>query len=581
MGITNILSLIGGVALFLFGMSVMGEALEKRAGSQLNSLLGKLTSNPVKGFVLGAGVTAIIQSSSATTVMLVGFVNSGVMSLSNAIPIIMGSNVGTTITSWILSLTGLEGDSLFIKLLKPTSFTPVLAVIGIVFYSFLKDAKKKDIGMILLGFSVLIFGMDTMSSAVKPLANMPEFGNLLLLFENPALGVIAGALLTAIIQSSSASVGILQALSVTGAVTYGSAIPIIMGQNIGTCATALISSIGANKNAKRVAIVHLLFNILGTVIILVLFYVLNAFLRFAFIDLTIDQAGIAIVHTAFNVLCTLILLPCAKLLEKLAVLIVKEKSHIPEKASLLDHRLLNTPPVAIEQCRTVTVAMATKTVDSLKNAFDLLDNYNEKIAKTVREDEDQVDIYEDEIGSYLVKLSAQDLSPKDSLEVSKLLHMIGDIERLSDHAVNIVESAAEMYQKKLSFSTAAGNELKVIISAILEILDTSYVSFAYNNVQLAAKVEPLEEVIDRLQIVIKNNHITRLKNNECTIELGFILADLLTDFERVADHCSNIAGCVIEIAHNSLGMHGYTQSLKTDEDFNACVGEYEKKYAIV
>ena len=576
----SVLQLLGGVALFLFGMSVMGEALEKSAGRQLKSLLSNITSNPIKGFALGLVVTAIIQSSSATTVMLVGFVNSGIMTLSGAVPIIMGANVGTTITAWILSLTGLEGDNIVIQLLKPSSFTPVLAVIGVVLFCFLKDPKKKDIGSILLGFSVLIFGMETMSGAVAPLAESEKFAQMLLLFRNPLFGIAAGAVITAIIQSSSASVGILQALSSTGIVTYGTAIPIIMGQNIGTCATAMISSIGANKNAKRVAMVHLYFNIIGTVVILSVFYILNAIIGFSFIETNIDEAGIAVVHTAFNLICTAMLLPFGKLLEKLAVLTVKDDKSA-EKHTLLDRRLLGTPSVAIQQCRAVTVTMAETSASSIKNAFGLLDSYSDKTEKLVHSQENEVDIYEDEIGSYLLELTSQDLSATDSVEVTKMLHMISDLERLSDHAVNIAESASEMHTKKLSFSSAASHELKVLISAIGEIIDLACDCMKSNSIETAKKVEPLEEVIDRLQSRIKSNHIERLQNNECTIELGFILTDILTDLERIADHCSNIAGCVIEIAHNSLGMHSYTQSLKRgNEEYEEMIKEYSVKYPI-
>ncbi len=581
MDFTNVLKLIGGVALFLFGMSVMGDALEKSAGSKLSSLLGKLTSNPIKGFALGAAVTALIQSSSATTVMMVGFVNSGVMTLANVIPIIMGANVGTTITSWILSLSGLSGDSFLITILKPTSFTPVLAAIGIVFYLFIKDSKKKDIGLILLGFSVLIFGMDYMTSAVEPLAEVPEFQELLLLFKNPILGILAGAVLTAIIQSSSASVGILQALSATGAVTFGAAIPIILGQNIGTCVTALISSVGANKNAKRVAMVHLSFNVIGATLAMILFYSLNAILNFAFVDALVDHTGIALVHTVFNIFCTVCLLPFCKQFEKLACLIIKDKEGSDEKLSLLDDRLLEAPAVAIERCRNVAVTMSEIALGSLKKSFNLLQNYDKKIFDEIQSEEDAVDTYEDEIGSYLLKLTKRDISEKDSLEVTKLFHMIGDLERLSDHAVNIAESALEMNEKGVSFSEGAKKEIGVMIGAVSEILDNAMKSFSENDIQMAVRIEPLEEVIDSLQMDIRSNHIARLQKGDCTIELGFILSDLLTNLERVADHCSNIAGCVIEIAHNSLGMHSYTDALRRgNEVYDKYFEDYSKKYAL-
>ncbi|MBQ8496297.1 MAG: Na/Pi cotransporter family protein [Clostridia bacterium] len=581
MDFTNILKLLGGVALFLFGMSVMGDALEKSAGSRLSSLLGKLTSNPLKGFALGLAVTAIIQSSSATTVMLVGFVNSGIMTLANVIPVIMGANVGTTVTAWILSLSGLSGDSFIITMLKPTSFTPILAAIGVVLYLFIKDSKKKDIGLILLGFSVLIFGMDYMTAAVEPLAEVPEFRELLLLFKNPIFGILAGAVLTAIIQSSSASVGILQALSTTGAVTFGAAIPIILGQNIGTCVTALISSIGANKGAKRVAMVHLSFNVIGATLVMILFYSLNAIFNFSFVDSLVDHKGIALVHTAFNIFCTLCLLPFCKQFEKLACFLVKDKGG-DEKQSLLDDRLLEAPSIAIERCRSVAVTMADIAFGSLQKSFLLLEQFDKKKFEEIQKEEDTVDIYEDEIGSYLLKLTNLDLSKNDSLEVTKLFHMIGDLERLSDHAVNVAESALEMNEKGVSFSSGAKKELSVMIAAVSEILESAMKSFSENNIQLASRIEPLEEVIDELQAAIRSNHIARLQHGECTIELGFILSDLLTNLERISDHCSNIAGCVIEIAHNSFGMHGYTDSQRRgNEVYDKYFEEYSKKYSLV
>ena len=581
MDFTNILTLIGGICLFLFGMTVMGDALEKSAGSQLKSLLARMTSNPIKGFILGAAVTAIIQSSSATTVMLVGFVNSGLMTLSAVIPVIMGANVGTTITAWILSLMGVGDDNFFMTMLKPTSFTPILAVIGIILFIFLKNAKKKDIGLILLGFSVLIYGMDIMTDAVSPLKESEAFKSILLMFDNPLLGVLAGAVITATIQSSSASVGILQALSVTGAVTFGSAIPIIMGQNIGTCVTAMISSIGANINARRVAMVHMYFNIIGTVSLLSLFYIANAIFDFGFIGLPVDEKYIAIVHTAFNAGCTLLLLPCHKLLEKLAILTVRDKKGTEEKISLFDDRLLTTPSVAIDRCHNVTVDMAKLAVASLLKSLTLFDKYDKKMLEEIDKEEDKVDIYEDEIGSYLVKLSKCDLSERDSLEVTKLLHIIGDLERISDHAVNLAESAREINDKKISFSTQAKKELGIMMDAIREILGASLDAFVENSPERAAIVEPLEEVLDTLKDRIKSNHIKRLQNNECTIELGFILSDLLTNLERISDHCSNVAGCVIEIAHSSLGMHGYTKALRRgNEIYDNYYKEYSQKYAL-
>ena len=581
MDFTNILALVGGVALFLFGMSIMGEALEKSAGSRLSSLLGKLTSNPIKGFALGAAVTAIIQSSSATTVMMVGFVNSGVMSLANVIPIIMGANVGTTITAWILSLSGLSGDSFIITMLKPTSFTPILALIGIVFYLFLKDSKKKDTGLILLGFSVLIFGMDYMTSAVKPLASVPEFQQILLLFSNPILGVLAGALLTAVIQSSSASVGILQALSSTGQVTFGTAFPIILGQNIGTCVTAIISSVGANKNAKRVSMVHLCFNIIGAVGAMIVFYTLNMIIGFTFMEMQADHQMIALIHTCFNLFCTVCLLPFCKQFEKLACLLVSDKKVSNDKVSLLDDRLLATPSIAIERCRQVAYQMAEISFHSVKRAFTLLDDFDNKLFDEIKKEEDTVDIYEDEIGSYLMKITNCDLSKKDSLEVTKLFHMIGNLERLSDHAVNVAESAEEMYVKKLAFSPTGKRELSVMMTAVYEIMDNALMAFVHNDIQVAVRVEPLEEVIDDLQDLLRSNHIERLRVGECTIEMGFILSDLLTNLERVADHCSNIASCVIEIANNSLGMHSYTEGLRRgNKIYDKYFEDYSAKYRL-
>ena len=576
MDFTNILALIGGVAMFLFGMSVMGDALEKSAGSRLSSLLDKLTSNPLKGFALGAIVTAIIQSSSATTVMMVGFVNSGVMSLANVIPIIMGANVGTTITAWILSLSGISGDGFLLTMLKPTSFTPILAVIGIVFYLFLKDSKKKDVGLILLGFSVLIFGMDYMTSAVKPLANVPEFQEIMLLFSNPILGLLVGALLTAVVQSSSAAVGILQALSATGRVTIGTALPIILGQNIGTCVTAIISSVGANKNAKRVAMVHLCFNIIGAVLVMILFYTLHFIFNFAFVSNLADHTMIALIHTFFNIFCTIVLLPFCKQFEKLACMLVKDKKGGVEKVSLLDERLLATPAIALERCRQVAVNMADISFRSVKKSLTLLDHYDKKLFDEIQQEEDAVDIYEDEIGSYLMKITNKDLSEKDSSEVTKLFHMIGNLERLSDHAVNLAESAQEMYDKKLEFSAVGKKDLSVMITAVYEIMDNALMAFVYNDIQVAVRVEPLEEVIDDLQAALRSGHIERLRNGECTIELGFILSDLLTNLERIADHCSNVAGCVIEIANHSLGMHSYAEGLRRG---NAVYDQYFETYS--
>ncbi|MDO4355174.1 MAG: Na/Pi cotransporter family protein [Clostridia bacterium] len=557
MTIFDVLSMIGGLTMFLLGMSLMGDALEKRAGTRLKAIIGELTGNPARGFLLGVAVTAVIQSSSATTVMVVGFVNSGVMALKQAISIIMGANVGTTVTAWLLSLTGLSGSSLIMQLLKPQSFTPVLALIGIVMYMFVQSERKKDTGMVLLGFAVLMFGMERMSSAVAPLADVPEFSNILLMFSNPIMGVLAGALLTAVIQSSSASVGILQALSATGAITYASAVPIIMGQNIGTCVTALISSIGANKSARRAAMVHLYFNIIGTVVLLTAFCAVKAVVPLPFIAEQANQLGIAIVHTVFNVACTALLLPFGGMLEKLAYLTIPDSKQ-PEEVKLLDERFFITPSVAIERASSVAVMMAKQAADTLCRALDMLEAYDPAIAQEIRAGEDRVDWYEDQLGTYLVKLGSHSMTERDSHEVSKLLRMIGDLERISDHAVNVLESAEEMADKKLHFSGPALEELHVMARAVRDILETTVQVLESGDTRLAHQVEPLEEVIDNLQSQIKLRHTQRLTRGECTIEMGFILSDLLTDLERVADHCSNIAICTIEIESNhGFDIHQY------------------------
>ncbi len=580
MDIFNVLELIGGLALFLFGMNVMGDALEKKAGGQLKTVLGKMTSSKIKGFGLGAGVTAVIQSSSATTVMVVGFVNSGIMTLKQAISIIMGANVGTTITAWLLSLTGIQGDSIFVKLLKPSSFTPILAIIGIAFILMSKKPKRKDTGTILLGFAVLMAGMDTMSAAVAGLKDVPEFTQILTLFSNPILGVLAGAILTAIIQSSSASVGILQALSSTGAITYSSAIPIIMGQNIGTCVTAMISSVGANKNARRTALVHLYFNIIGTTVILALYYVLNLVFDFAFSGWQADQMGIAVVHTAFNILATAMLFPFTGMLEKMACMTIKDTAEAEEYA-MLDKRLLATPAVALERCVSVTAAMAEITKVGLFNSFEVLSSYNEKLADSVREDEDKVDKYEDKLGSYLVELSAENLTQRDSAHAADMLRIIGDIERISDHSVNIIESAEEMNDKKISFSDAAKSDLKMMISAVQETVELAVQAFADKDIAAASKVEPLEQVIDDLQIQLKKRHVARLQKGDCTIELGFVLQDVLTNLERISDHCSNIAGYVKEMDRDTLHIHSSQKEVRRGVDYEEMYEKYSSKYALM
>lgn len=578
MSIFNVLNLVGGLALFLFGMNFMGDALEKRAGGTLQTVLSRITSNKWKGLLLGVAVTAVIQSSSATTVMVVGFVNSGIMALRQAINVIMGANIGTTVTSWILSLTGIESDNIFVSLLKPSSFTPVLALIGIILFMFLKSSKSKDIGQILLGFAVLMFGMEAMSDAVAPLKDVPEFQNILLMFSNPVLGVIAGAVLTAIIQSSSASVGILQALSSTGQITFGSAIPIIMGQNIGTCVTALISSIGANKGAKRSAVVHLCFNIGGTIIWLSVFELLNLFVNFDFLNDQIGAMGIAVVHTIFNVLCTLTFLPFTKKLEKLACLIVRD-DHKDQKFEVLDTRLYATPAVALENCAKVVNEMANEAVSSIKDAFGLIMKYDQAVAEKIKESEKTVDKYEDKIANYLLGLSSLSISEKDSLAISKYLHIIGDIERMSDHSVSLAESAREIREKKLTFSDSAKAEIKTMCSALIEILDYTLKTVSDNDLISAAEIGPLEEVIDELKNKLQKNHIKRLQNNGCTIEMGFILSDITTVMERVSDHCNKIALCIIEIQRESLGLHQQSKYLKKSNPlFQKKYEEYYEKY---
>ncbi len=565
----NVFSLLGGLAFFLFGMNEMGSALEKRAGSRLKTILGKLTSNKFRGFLLGLIVTAVIQSSSATTVMVVGFVNSGIMQLSQAVGVIMGANLGTSVTAWLLSLSGIEGDSFWVTIFKPTTFTPVLAFVGIILYMFVKKTKYKDIGLILLGFAVLMFGMDAMSDAVKPLAQEEWFTNALVLFSNPVLGVLMGAVVTGVIQSSSASVGILQALTLTGSVSYATAIPIIMGQNIGTCVSAIISCAGANKNAKRAAFIHLYFNVIATLIVLPVFYILNSIFDFAVVDSPASPLGIAVLHSAFNIVAIAILFPISKVLEKLARLTVKDGA---KDTQLLDERLFSTPAVAIAQSRNVTVEMAQLSRNTLKNAMSMLASYDEKTADLVREGEDKADKYEDTLGDYLVKLSTYSLTDADSRELSMQLHLIGDLERLSDHALNILESAEELKDKKMSFSGAAKKEMQNIIAATGEILDLATASFVENNLEKAALVEPLEQVIDLLKSNMKNGHIERLRRNECTIEQGFVFNDLVTNLERVSDHCSNIAACVMETAHDRFDMHEYVHSLKEDS------AAFEKNY---
>ena len=565
MDIFKVLTMIGGLCLFLFGMNLMGQALERRAGGKLQSLLDKMTSNVFAGFLTGLGITAIIQSSSATTVMVVGFVNSGLMTLRQAINVIMGANVGTTVTAWLLSLAGIDSGNVWIKLLKPTSFTPVLALIGIIFYMFCKDTKKKDTGMILLGFATLMFGMDTMSGAVAGLKDVPGFAELFIMFTNPILGVLVGAVLTGIIQSSSASVGILQALALTGQVSYAAAIPIIMGQNIGTTVTALLSSVGTSKNAKRAAVVHLMFNVIGVVVLLTVFCIVKAVFTPAILNESATMYGIAIAHSLFNILCTAMLLPCGSLLEKLAIRLVPDAAQ-EEKAVELDERLLATPSLALRQCRAVANDMAVCAVRALENALNTFVHYTPELADSIRKDEDRCDHYEDVIGTYLVKLSAQKMGADESEEATELLKTIGDLERISDHAVNVLESAEELREKGLSFSGSAQAELTTLADAIREILTLAETAFLHQDVEAARKVEPLEQVIDTLKEEMRTRHILRMQQGQCSIEAGFVWSDVLTDLERTSDHCSNIAGCVIDAAQHDLNLHETLHTIRRSDD---------------
>lgn len=582
MDIFDLLSMIGGLCLFLFGMNMMGAYLEKSAGSSLKTLLGKLTTGKAAGFFTGLGVTAVIQSSSATTVMVVGFVNSGLMTLKQAINVIMGANVGTTVTSWILSLTGIESGNAFVKLLKPSSFTPVLALIGIIFYMFCKSNKKKDIGVILLGFATLMFGMEAMSGAVSGLRGDPTFAGILTMFRNPVMGVIAGAVLTAVIQSSSASVGILQALSSTGQINIGMSVPIIMGQNIGTCVTALISSVGTNRNARRASVVHLFFNLIGTAVLLVVFCIVNSMLNIELFGEPASEVSIAVVHTVFNLLCTLIMLPASGLLEKIAKKIIPEKeSEGREEKIEIDERLMATPSIAIERCRVLTSEMAEASAEALRLSLRSISGYNRDDAEMIRQREKDVDRYEDVLGSYLVKLSTYPLNDADTHESAKLLHMIGDFERISDHAVNILESAEELREKEIEFTGAAKKELEVMVSAVETVIDNTMEAFASEDLKVASEVEPLEQVVDNLKTELRAHHILRLQKGECSIELGFVWSDLLNNLERISDHCSNIAGCILEMSHDSLGMHGYLKGVrKNSEEFKRLYIEYSEKFKL-
>ena len=590
MDIFSLLSMIGGLALFLYGMEVLGDGLKKASGGKLEHILEKLTSNKLMAVLLGAGVTAVIQSSSATTVMVVGFVNSGIMKLSQAVGVILGANVGTTVTAWILSLTDVNGSGFFLQLLKPTSFSPILAIIGVCLISMGKKERQKNIGTILIGFAVLMFGMDTMSTAVEPLAEQPEFSHILLMFSNPVLGMLVGLILTAVIQSSSASIGILQALCATGVVRYATAIPIIMGQNVGTCVTALISSAGASKNAKRAALIHLYYNIIKTVAFMAVFYALNAFIHFAFLEEAASALGIAVIHTAFNVAAVIIIFPVSWILEKLAYLTIPETEEEREKEAeksrkeiqLLDTRFLSTPGFALEQCKNVAVDMADYSREALFLAIQMLDKFDKASADRVIELENIVDHYEDEIGAYLVKLSSRHLTEKDSQHLSVLLHSIGDFERISDHAINIMEAAKEMHAKELDFSRKAREELGIYTGAIKDIINTSVLVFQEEDLKLAAMIEPMEEVIDYLSVEVKKRHMKRLRKGKCTIEMGFILSDIVTNYERVSDHCSNIALSLLQLNEENFEAHEYQEAISSKDNvaFTTEVKHLKERYQL-
>ena len=589
MDIFGVLTMVGGLALFLYGMNLMGDGLSNASGGRMEKFLEKLTSNKFKAVLLGAAVTAVIQSSSATTVMVVGFVNSGVMKLTQAVSIIMGANIGTTMTSWILSLSGIESSNVFMKLLKPTSFSPILAIIGVAFLMFAKKEKKKDIGMILVGFAILMFGMDTMRNAVKPLANVPEFTNILLMFSNPILGLIAGAVLTAVIQSSSASVGILQALCVTGAVSYSPALPIIMGQNIGTCVTALLSGIGASKNARRASLVHLYFNLIGTVVFMVLFYALNAAVHFAFLPTAANAAGIATLHTVFNVFATIILLPASGLLEKLACLTIKDEvvevveTEADKDFRLLDVRFLDTPGLAVQQSREVARNMAELSKEAFMLSMELVSSYDEKKADRVIHLENEIDRYEDTLGSYLVKLAQKNMAEKDNHSLSIILQCLTEFERISDHAVMVMRSAKEMHEKELEFSKKAVEELTIYSEVVKQTVELAVSTFRNEDSQTVMEMEALKAVISKLKSELKQRHIKRLQKGKCTIELGFIHSDIITSYKRVADHCSNVAVCVAEVGADEYETHGYVDDMKhgsSEEQFKNNYRSLRDKYML-
>lgn len=581
MTIFNVLSLIGGLALFLFGMNYMGSSLEKLGGGRFETVLEKMTDNRLKGVLLGAGVTAVIQSSSAVTVMAVGFVNSGIMSLHQVIGIIMGANIGTTITSWLLSLTGIESSNIFISLLKPSSFTPALALAGIILYMFCKSEKKKDIGSIFLGFSVLMFGMETMSSAVAPLREVPAFTGLLTKFSNPLLGVIAGALLTAVIQSSSASVGILQALASTGFITVSSAFPIILGQNIGTCITAIISSIGTTKNAKRTAVVHLAFNTIGVIVAMLLFYGINAFFELPFIQSTVNAAEIAVIHTIFNIFSTLILFPFGKQLEKLACVIVPNKE-TENEAELIEERFLMSSSYAIDKVKEHCDEMGRLAKQNILLCLDFVKSYSHTKDEKISENEKKLDSYEDELETYLVKISSMKLNIEDSVKISKLNHAIGNFERIGDYGVNILKTKRKMHSDNIHFSVAANKELETMSKAVSEIVDLAVQAFINDDKELATTIEPLEQVIDNLKVELRTRHAKRIQNEECTVENGMLFFDIINSLERIADHCSNIAVCIIELSQRSYQTHSYLKDVKSknNRSFMQSFEKYLLKYKI-
>ena len=581
MDLFSLITLVGGLAFFLYGMHVMSSGLEKLAGGKLEKTLRKMTSNPFKSLLLGAGITIAIQSSSAMTVMLVGLVNSGIMQLGQTVGVIMGSNIGTTLTAWILSLSGIQSDVFWLRLLKPENFSPIFAMVGVTMIMASKSTRRKDVGGILVGFSVLMFGMDLMSSAVSPLADVPEFANLLVVFKNPLVGVLVGTVFTGIIQSSAASVGILQALSLTGGISYGMAIPIIMGQNIGTCVTALLSSIGVNKNAKRVAVVHISFNIIGTILCLSVFYGVNALFPLTFIDSPIDGVGIAAVHSIFNVVTTAVLLPFPKQLEKLANMIVKE-DHKNDRPTFLDELLLRTPSIAVNESRSMTVRMANLARTSVQQAVSLFDSFDHKTADQILENESTLDWFEDQLGTYLLKLSGKELSDADSRQVSKIFLTIGDFERLGDHAVNLTKTARELFDKKLQFSAEAQHEIEVLTKALSEILELTIVSFAKENVEMASRVEPLSQAMSVIISQVRTRHVDRLQRGECTIEKGFIYSDLLANYARVFDHCSNIAAATIGATLDSFDTHEYLDKVKSKDNpnFTELYHAYLNQYAV-